>query len=130
MILVGPIVTLLVCAAAFWKGGRAERCASLAIVFALVADTIGQLLIGWGSVLPLIAADLLLGVGFVTCAALHAQRWLYAEVGLVAALLLVHGFSLDGEAMLFSYRAAVDAIDLLITGVLAWATWRQAKRSR
>ncbi|MBE7219780.1 MAG: hypothetical protein INR64_15015 [Caulobacteraceae bacterium] len=131
MILLGSALTILVCTGAIWKGGPPERSAAVAFLVTLAVATVLQLVIGRAVAWPVVIADLVLGFGMVACAALHPQRWLYVAVGLAAALLLVHAFLLDGEAIVTpAYRALVDGLNLLLLAMLAWATWRRWRGKR
>lgn len=118
----GPLLTLLVCAAAIRHGGPAERGTGVVVIVAQAAALLAAILSApqpW----PVITADLIMGVGLVGLLVRHPRPWLYGELCLLACLLLVHAYGLqDGVQVAAAHTVLVNGLNLIGLAVLAVAT--------
>ena len=131
MILLGPVLTVLVCAFALWRGGAPERFAAGIALIVLAGSLVAQVLVGRTSAWPIVGADLCLGIAFIALSFIHARTWLYVAIGLCAALLLVHSFLLEEGAVITPlYRTLVDGLDLALLVTLVVATLANGRTRR
>ena len=118
----GPLLTLLVGAAAIWRGGIAERGTGVVFIVAQAAALLAVILSvpqPW----PVITADLVIGVGLVALLVRHPRPWLYGELCVLACLLLTHAYGLrDGVEVAAAYTLLVNGLNLVGLAVLAVAT--------
>ncbi len=123
MILIGPVLTVMVCVFAILRGGAAERLAALLALVVLAGSIMAQAVVGRANAWPVVGADLCLGTGLTALAVRYQRRWLYVATGLCAGLLLVHSVLLeDGATITPLYRGAVDSFNAALLFTLAVAT--------
>ena len=119
MTLLGPLLTLLVCAYALRLGGPCERAAAGLGLVALAGSLAAQAVAGctpW----KVIGADLVIAVGLLVLAVRYGRPWTLAAITLTAALLLVHSLLLeDGAKVTPLYRGLVDGFNLGLLATLA-----------
>lgn len=93
--LIGWAATLLVCALAWWKGGRAEQLgASLKLATSLIALAVHHLLKQNSISGALLTADGVLAIGFLALAIRYASLWIGAAMLLQAGQFSLHAWYL------------------------------------
>ena len=131
MTVAGPLVTLLVCGFALWRGGRPERVAAGLVLVALAGTILAQAVLGRATVWPVIGADLLVSAGLLVLAFAFGRRWTLVAIGLAAGLLLVHSLLLeDGATITPLYRRLVAGFNLAFLATLAVGSALAGPRAR
>lgn len=115
--LIGWGATILVCALAWWKGGRAEQLgAGLKLATSLIALVI-HLVLKQGSISgALLTADGVLAIGFLALAIRYASLWIGAAMLLQAGQFSLHAWYL--VSALERDRFYAIANNLITVGIL------------
>ena len=131
MALLGPLLTVLVCGYALWRGGAPERAAAGLVALVMSGSTAAQAVVGHATVWPVILADVLISAGLLALAIRYERPWMLIAIALAAGLLLVHSLLLeDGAAITPLYRALVNGFNVALLATLAAGTTLAARARR
>lgn len=135
--LIGWGATLLVCALAWWKGGRAEQLgAGLKLATSLIVLVV-HLVLKQGSISgALLTADGVLAVGFLALAIRYASLWIGAAMLLQAGQFSLHAWYLVGEMPRDRFYAIANnlvtisiLLCILVGTLISWSARRRAART-
>jgi hypothetical protein len=132
--LVGWGATFLVCALAWWKGGRPERLgASLKLITSIIALGVHHLLKQDAISGALLTADGVLAAGFLALAIRYASLWIGAAMLLQAGQFSLHAWYLVSALERDRFYAIVN--NLVTIGILicilvgTLIAWRRRNRA-
>lgn len=130
MVVLGSLVTLLVCAAVLALGRTPERTAAVLVLAGLGGSLALQAALGFRRQTPVLLADVGLTAGFIVLTYRHRRVWLAVISLILIALLVVHASLTEATFPSPVARVLVNGFDLLALAVLAGGAVAEARRRR
>ena len=130
MVVLGSLMTLLVCGGVLALGRTPERMAALLTLVGLAASLALQAVLGFRRQAPILAVDIGLTAGFIVLAYRHRRAWLAVICLILIALLVAHASLAETPFPSPVYRVTVDGLDFLALAVLAGGAVAEARRRR
>lgn len=130
MSVLGPLLTLIVCAYALWRGGPCERSAGWLVLAVQVVQLVVQMF-ARSSVWPVVWADLVMSAGMLALSVRYRAAWTLVAIALASGLLIVHSLLLeDGATTTPLYDGLVNGFNLALLATLVTAVVFSARRRR
>lgn len=130
MVVLGSLLTLLVCGAVLALGRTPERTAAALTLVGLAGSLGLQTALGFRRQAPVLVADIGLTAGFIVLTYRHRRAWLAVICLILIALLVVHASLSETPFPSPVFKAAVNGLDLLALAVLAGGAVAEARRRR
>lgn len=128
MVVLGSLLTLLVCGTVLALGRGPERAAA-ALTLAGLAGSLGlQAALGFQRQAPILVADIGLTAGFILLAYRHRRAWLAVICLVLIALLVVHASLSETPLPSPVFKGLVNGLNVLALAVLAAGAVAEARR--
>ena len=126
-LIVGLTIMAAACLTAYRIGDEPVRLAAALVMASWVVAFAGQQLTGLRTE-PVMASEVVAGIGFLFLAGSYSAFWLWVEVGLEAAVLFMHAWYYGyGEATPAAQIIANNLVTVAALIVLVWAAVRSRR---